>query len=82
MQTKYAIFNPATGTYDYVETLEQVPSKIAEMALQYYKSHSSGIAYTIVTIDDNGWETWTNPEDTRTELPQDILDNIAQNITV
>lgn len=82
MQTKYAIFNPAIGTHDYVETLDQVPTKIAEMALQHYISHSSGIAYNIVTIDDNGWETWTNPQDTRTELPQEILDSIAQNITI
>lgn len=82
MQTKYAIFNPATGKHDYVNTIDEVPAKIASMALEYYKSHSSGTAYNIVSIDDNGWETWTSPQDTRTELPQEILDNITNNITV
>jgi hypothetical protein len=58
METKYALLNPATGEYDYFATEEEVKLKLAERALEFYISHSHGVAYHIVAVDENGWETW------------------------
>ena len=82
MTIKYAIFNPATGVYDYSNNKTELVTSIATRALEFYKSHSQGTHYSVVTIDENGWESWTNPNDDSTELTQDIIDNISKNITV
>jgi hypothetical protein len=58
METKYALLNPANGEYEYLSSEEEVKIKLAQRALDFYISHAHGIAYSIVTIDENGWETW------------------------
>lgn len=58
METKFALLNPANGEYDYFETEEEVTAELAKRALSFYISHAHGIAYSKVTLDENGWETW------------------------
>jgi hypothetical protein len=58
METKYALLNPANGEYDFFETEEIVKQELAKRALSFYITHAHGIAYSKITIDENGWETW------------------------
>jgi hypothetical protein len=58
METKYALLNPADGEYEMFATEVEVKTKLAERALSFYITHSHGIAYSKVTTDENGWETW------------------------
>lgn len=76
MQRKYAIFNPNTGSYVYVDDKPQLIDLLANTAWEVYRSQSQGVRYNIVDIDDNGWERWINPEDVSVEMTQEILDKI------
>lgn len=58
MEAKYALLNPADGQYEFFATEEEVKTELAKRALAFYISHSHGIAYSKVTIDEAGWETW------------------------
>ncbi len=58
METKYALLNPANGEYEMFATEDEVKIKLAERALSFYITHAHGIAYSKVTVDESGWETW------------------------
>jgi len=58
METKYALLNPANGEYEMFATEDEVKAKLAERALSFYISHAHGIAYSKISIDENGWENW------------------------
>ena len=58
MQTKYMVLNPENGEYESFETEGEAKLSLAKRAIAFYISHSHGIAYNKVTIDENGWETW------------------------
>lgn len=60
MTTKYALLNPATGEYEYFDSEADIKIKLAERALTFYITHGHGVAYSIVTTDENGWETWSS----------------------
>lgn len=60
MTTKYALLNPANGEYEMFNTEDEVKVKLAERALAFYVTHGHGVAYSTVTIDENGWETWNS----------------------
>ena len=55
---KYALLNPADGSYTYYSTEEEVKMELAKKALSFFITHSHGIAYSKIIIDENGWETW------------------------
>jgi hypothetical protein len=58
MEIKYALLNPANGEHEFFETELEVKQALASRALSFYVSHSHGIFYNKITIDENGWETW------------------------
>jgi hypothetical protein len=58
MTIKYALLNPADGQYEFFDTEDEVKSKLALRALEFFISHGHGIAYSKVTFDENNWETW------------------------
>jgi len=58
MTTKYALLNPADGSYTYYDTEEETKLELAKKALSFFISHAHGIAYSKIEIDENGWETW------------------------
>jgi len=58
METKYALLNPADGQYEYFATEDAIKNELAKRALAFYISHAHGVAYSKVTIDEHGWETW------------------------
>ena len=63
MRTEYAVLNPADGAYVRVGSPEEVSQKVAEIALEFYKTHTHNAFCTIVTINDDGSETWGNAPD-------------------
>lgn len=58
METKYGLFNPANGEHEIFATENEVKQALAKRAIEFYITHSHGIAYNKITIDENGWETW------------------------
>lgn len=58
METKFALLNPANGEYEFFETEDAIKQALAKRAIAFYITHSHGIAYNKITIDENGWETW------------------------
>jgi len=58
METKYALLDPANGSYNYFNTEEEIKQELAKKALKFYITHAHGIAYSKIEIDENGWETW------------------------
>jgi hypothetical protein len=58
METKYGLLNPANGEHEIFATEDEVKQALAKRAIEFYLTHSHGIAYNKITIDENGWETW------------------------
>jgi len=58
METKYALLNPANGEHEIFATEDEVKQALAKRAIEFYLTHSHGIAYNKITTDENGWETW------------------------
>lgn len=63
MRTEYAVINPANGAYVRVGSLEEVSQKVAEFALDFYKTHTHNAFCTTVTVGDDGSEVWGNAAD-------------------
>jgi hypothetical protein len=59
MTTQYAILNPQTGSYEYVDDVNEVKEKVAEMAMAYYLAHTHNAPVSQVDTDDAGVETWS-----------------------
>jgi len=58
METKYGLLNPANGEHEMFATEDEVKQALAKRAIEFYITHSHGVAYNKITIDENGWETW------------------------
>lgn len=80
MTIKYALLNPANGEYDYFDTEEDLKLKLAERALAFYISHGHGIAYSKVTLDENGWETWDSVNAVTLTVTTDIEKIIQESL--
>lgn len=76
MQTRYAIFNPDTGEYDFYDSQEAAQKAIAKKAYDFFISHSQGFAFTKVTIDEYGWETWDSSNTEMSVNEAEILEEI------
>ena len=59
MTIKYAILDPQNGGYVYVETEAEIEAKKAEMAMNFYLSHTHNAPVSVVEINEEGQETWT-----------------------
>lgn len=59
---KYALLNPADGSYTYYDSEEQIKEELIKRAISFYISHAHGVAYSKVSIDEHGWETWDAKE--------------------
>ena len=58
MTTKYAILDPQNGGYVYVETEAEIEAKKAEIAMNFYLSHTHNAPVSVVETNDEGQETW------------------------
>jgi hypothetical protein len=81
MSNKYAIFNPANGTYTYKDTYEEACSELASVGYEFYKSYSHGNPCTYIEVQEDGSEIWRSadgvvlpsPEDIRKEMEKQAL---------
>ena len=58
MTVKYAILNPAIGSYEYVETETEIIDKVSDAAMQFYLQQTHNTPVSKVTVNDDGSETW------------------------
>ena len=59
MTTRYAILDPQNGGYVYVNTEAEIEAKKAEMAMNFYLSHTHNAPVSVVETDEEGQEIWT-----------------------
>lgn len=62
MTTIYKIFNPATGEYVTAETVEACTDILINMAMSILNKFTQDAPYSVVTINEDGSETWRNPQ--------------------
>ena len=62
MTIQYAVFNPAAGEYDRALTVEERNILIARTAYNYFLSHGTSTPYSVVEMNEDGSETWRNPQ--------------------
>ena len=62
MSIKYAYCHPDTREYVYVDTREELINILAKHAAEIYHSHyCNGEPYTIVEVQEDGFEKWYAP---------------------
>jgi hypothetical protein len=76
MEIKYALLNPADGQYEMFNTEDEVKQELAKRALAFYISHAHGVAYSKVTVDENGWEEWAAVD----RVKETDFDTLTKNI--
>jgi hypothetical protein len=59
MTTKYAILNPQVGEYEYVDNVDKVKEKVAELAMVHYLAHTHNAPVSQIDTDATGAETWS-----------------------
>jgi hypothetical protein len=62
MTKKFAVLNPLNGSYTKASTTEERNSTLADFAWKIYLSHTHNLPYSVVEINDDGSETWRNPQ--------------------
>ena len=58
---KYAILNPANGTYTFATTEAEREELLRKFAMEFYLSHVHGVPYSIVEVAEDGSEQWRAP---------------------
>ena len=58
MTKKYAVLNPADGTYQKFDTLEDAVSAGVEIAFNFYLLHTHNQPFVNITTNEDGSETW------------------------
>lgn len=77
---KYGYIDPTNGTYSFATSLEDLKIKLAELAAQTYINHyCSGMAYTIVDVNDDGSEKWYAPTGAEIMQPEELQEAILDN---
>jgi len=78
MQTKYAIFNPADGTYTYKDTYEDACLELVSVGYEFYKLHCHGHPCAYVEVQDDGSEIWKNSDGVVVPSPADVQKQIKK----
>ena len=58
MTQYYNILNPLTGQYTSATTVDASIQILAETAWNFYLSQTHGNPISLITVNDNGTETW------------------------
>ena len=58
---KYKVFNPEEGQYYQYFTLEECHKEVFQCMWAMYLKHTHNQPYVVVTINENGSETWAAP---------------------
>lgn len=65
----FKVLNPNTGEYTNCNTREECIQKLARNAYEFYLAHTHDNPYSIVTINDDGSETWETAKGEKLMLP-------------
>jgi hypothetical protein len=65
----FKVINPNTGEYTNCPTREECIQKLARNAYEFYLTHTHGNPYSVVTINDDGSETWETAKGEKLMLP-------------
>lgn len=72
MATKIAVLNPTNAQYSFAEDRASAVQLIAKTALDFYIEHAHGELCSVVTVNEDGSETWTNERGEQRLSPQEI----------
>jgi hypothetical protein len=79
---KYAILNPLNATYEYYDSLEVAKETLANLAINLYiHHHCHGNPLSIVTVNDDGSETWQSFAGNIILSPKQIEDAMKNSIS-
>ena len=81
MKIIYKIFNPAIGEYVDTGSMEECTKTFAELACQFYLSHTHGTPISIV-VEDEGVETWRNMQGTEIVNPELVQQQILEQLEI
>lgn len=75
---KYAVLNPANGTYTYCDTIEQRDNLIVTTALNFFLSTVNNAPYSVVEINQDGSEIWSSPTGEKVMSPNELKELMLQ----
>ena len=81
MRTKFAVLNPIDGSYTQVTTEQERDVLLAQNAWNFFLSHTHNRPFSIVTINEDGSETWSSPTGEPILSPaqfEELIGNIAK----
>ena len=81
MKIIYKILNPQTGNYVNKSSIEECTKAFAELAYQFYLSHTHGTPISIV-VEDEGVETWRNMQGTEIVNPELVQQQILEQLEI
>ena len=69
---KFAVFNPADGSYTQVNTIEEAVTMAAQIACAFFMQQTNNAPFSVVEIDENGAETWRTASGEQIDSPAAI----------
>lgn len=82
MTTEYRLLDPNVGLYTTYNTLKEVQTASAKMAFEFFMAHTHQTPYVVVTINDDGSETWRAPDGDERVNPDEIAALIEEGIRI
>lgn len=76
MTTRYALLNPANGSYELHDDLASLKAAMATNALEFFLLHTHGTPYSMVCDSPDGSETWRTPQGEEIVPPVEFTDLI------
>jgi hypothetical protein len=58
MTKQYAVLNPADGTYQKFNTVQDAINAAVDRAFVFYLEHTHNQPFADITVNDDGSETW------------------------
>lgn len=80
MEEKFLMYNPITGENIYKDTEEELIKELTKCSFELLKIHTHGVFYKKVFVDEHGYEYLNKDGDNGTELPQEYINQIINDI--
>lgn len=80
MTTKIAVLNPTTAQYSFAEGRANAIALVASTAIEFYLQHAHGELCSVVTVNEDGTETWTTANGEQRLSPQEIEAELMRQI--
>jgi len=77
MTTKFAVFNPIDGSYQYAITEQERNALVAQVAWAFFLSQVHNCPYSVVTVNPDGSESWSSSSGEPMMSPEELLQAIS-----